>query len=165
MKHVFLLPAAAIVAALLASGPGTTPAPAPGGASLEKATKLLLDERSTDADRRAGLLALLDAVSEAAPSSGVPGEWPRQVARARTLLAGGATPDGEPGGLLREAYRAVNGGSAFRFPELARKPGEVVDLVRTRMQEASEALRASRPAAGVRLMLEAVLLVVTPVEA
>lgn len=164
MKPLFLLPAAAVVAALLAAGPGATPGPAPGAARLEQATKLLLDDRSTDVDRQAGLLALLDAVAEAAPASGVPGEWPRQVARARTLLAGGAPPDGEPGALLREAYRAVNGGAAFRFPGSARTLDEVLGLVRARLQEASEDLRGARSDAAVRRMLEAVLLVVTPVE-
>lgn len=163
MKQLFFLPAAAVVAALLAAVPGSAPAPVPGGASLERASRLLVDERSSDSDRRAGLLALLEAVSEAAPSSGIAGDWPRKVDRARALLVEGGSPDEGARALLGEAYRAATGGATFRFPAVSRLE-DVVGLLRMRMESAERALRGSQPARAVPLMLEAALLVVTPAE-
>lgn len=160
MRTIALLPAAAIVAALLGGGPETIPEPR---SNLERATRLLFDGRPSDADAKAGILALLDAVSEAAPASRIAGDWPARVGRARALFEKCDGVDEEAATLLLESYRQVTGGTDYRFPASVHRIEDAVGQGRLQLEGAAEALRAGRNGDAVRLLLETVLLIVTPV--
>lgn len=165
MRPITLLPAAVIVAALLGGGPESIP-PRPRPASnVERATGLLFDARPSDADAKAGILALLDAVAEAAPAARIAGDWPAKVSRARTLFERCGGVDEDAVALLKESYRQVTGGTEYRFPASVVRIEDAVAHGRRQLEEASEAIRAGRSGVAVRLLLETVLLVVTPISA
>jgi hypothetical protein len=56
----------------------------------------------------------------------------------------------------------VTGGTAYRFPASVVRIEDAVAAGRRQLEEASEALRSGRNGDAVRLLLETVLLVVTP---
>lgn len=165
MRTITLLPAAVIVAALLGGGPESIPLRPQPKANVERATRLLFDAPPSDADAKAGLLALFDAVGQAAPDARIAGDWPAKVARARALFEKCPGVDEDAVVLLRDCHRQVAGGAGYRIPASVARMEDVLALGRHQLEEAAKALDACRSGDAVRLLLETALLVVTPVHA
>lgn len=170
MRTSTLIPLTAFAIALSLSEPGGPPAPTPPKeARLERASRLLLEVGRTDADVKAALLALLDETLEAARSSRLPDGGREKVARARSLLAD--EPPGhdeafcllaESHRLLGESYREATG-KGWHMPASVSRVEDAVTLTSGRIDDATRALREGRANDTVRLLLEATLLVLTPI--
>ena len=164
MRTTTLIPAAVIVAALLGGGPETIPQRPQPRSNIERATRLLLSAPPSEAEAKAGLLALLDAVGDTAPTVRIAGDWPARVARARALIEKGPVGDEGAAVLLREGHRQVTGGTEYRFPASVVRLEDALALGRRQLAEAATALEDGRGGDAVHLLLETVLLVITPIE-
>ncbi len=130
-------------------------------ALVDRATKLMISPDRSDGQCREGLVLLLDAIVKAAPAARIPGAWPAQVADARKQVAAGHLF--ESTALLSDAYRAVSG-KAFVMPAAVRSPNAAKDHIRTQLSTVGGLVDEGRADEAVRRMLEAALMVVTPVE-
>ena len=165
MRPFFLVPVAAFALALALSEPGgPAGAPQPKGAKLERAAQALVDEGRSAEDVRAALLDLFDEAIAAAPAAGLGGEWPAKASRARELFATRSPADPEARSLLEESWREATG-KAWAMPSSVARIEDATALVKRDVGEAAKALREGRAADGVRLLLEAALVVVTPMHA
>ena len=147
-----------------------TLSPASGGQALDvpgqvdRAVRLLLspdshDERCTD-----GLVSLLDAIIGAAPAARLGGTWPAKIAGARDLVAGGRFLAGDTVTLLNDSYRAVHG-KPFKMPPTVRSMSDARGHIRRQLSSVRSLLDQGRADEAVRRMLEAVLMIVTPLQA
>lgn len=165
MRTFFLVPVAAIAVALSLSGPAGPGGPLPAkGARLEHAAQVIVDERRTERDVRGALLDLLDEAIAVGPAAGLPGDWAEKAARARALFEARSPLDEEARLLLEESWRAV-AGKAWSMPASVARIEDATALVKRDVDGAVKALREGRAADEVRLLLEAVLVVVTPMHA
>lgn len=165
MRTIFLVPIAAIAAALSLSGPAGPGSPPPEkGAKLEHVAQVIVDEGRTETDVRGALLDLLDETAAAAPAAGLPGDWAEKAVRARSLIAVRSALDEEARRLLEESWRAATG-RAWSMPASVARLEDATALVKRDVDGAVKALREGRAADEVRLLLEAVLVVVTPMHA
>lgn len=165
MRTIFLVPVAAFVVALSLSEPGgPAGSPPPKGARLDHAAQALVDEGRSAEDVRAALLDLLDEAIAAAPAAGLGGEWPEKASRARERIATRSPVDPEARRFLEESWREATG-KAWAMPSSVARIEDATALVKRDVGEAATALRERRAAEGVRLLLEAVLVVVTPMHA
>ncbi len=130
-------------------------------ALVDRAMKLMLSPDSSDGQCREGLVLLLDAIVKAAPAARIQGAWPAKVAEARKLVATGHLS--ERTALLGDSYRAVSG-NAFVMPAAVRSPNAAKDHIRTQLSTVGSLMAGGRADEAVRRMLEAALMVVTPVE-
>lgn len=129
---------------------------------LDVAIEALSSPNVSDRECQAGMVALLDAIVAAAPAARTRGGWPEKVVAARTLAAGGHMVGAEVATLLNDSYRAVHG-KAFALPEAARSPDTVRGYLRSRLSSVRSVLAERRFDEAVRRMLEAAVLIVTPV--
>ncbi len=127
---------------------------------VDRAIQLLLEPASSDAQCTDGLVSLLDAIVKAAPATRFDGRWLEKIIAARDLVAGGRL--GEAATLLNDGYLAVNGG-AFAMPAGVRSPGDARDCIREKLSSARSLLAEGRADEAVRRMLEAAVMVVTPI--
>jgi hypothetical protein len=165
MRTIYLVPVAAVAAALSLSAPsGPNGPPLAKEARLEHAARVIADEGRTETDVKGVLLDLLDEAIASAPASGLPGEWAQRTARARSLMAAGSPVDEEARHLLEESWRIATG-KPWAMPSSVRRIEDATALVKRDVDGAARALREGRAADGVRLLLEAVLAVVTPMHA
>ncbi|MGE5361653.1 MAG: hypothetical protein ACM3NQ_21770 [Bacteroidales bacterium] len=141
--------------------------PALGGQALDvrghidRAIRLLLSPDSRDEQCKDGLVSLLDAITGAASYARIEGTWPATVAAARDQASrdelGGAV------GLLNDSYRAVYG-APFQKPATVRSVQDAKDHIRGLLSSARSVLNQGRADEAVRLMLEAAVMIVTPLE-
>jgi hypothetical protein len=143
-------------------------APAVGGQTpdvpdrVDRAITLLLSPDRSDAQCADGLLSLLDAIAEAAPAARIDGPWPAKVAAARARLAGGQMGEAVP--LLNDSYRLVYG-KAFAMPATVRSLADARDHIRKQLSSVRGLMGQGRADEAVRRMLDAAVMIVTPIEA
>ena len=167
MRTIFFVPvgAMAVAAALSLSGPGLPAGPAPAGETrLERAARVIADESRTPEVVGAALRDLLDEAIAAAPASGLAGEWTAKAAQARELLAARPPAHDEARRLLAESWREAFG-TAWAFPAGVATIDDALAFAKRNVGAAATARREGRSADAVRLLLETVLLVVTPMHA
>ncbi len=127
---------------------------------VDRAIQMLLEPASSDAKCADGLVSLLGAIVKAAPATRFDGPGLEKVAAARDLVAGGRL--GEAAALLNDGYLAVNG-RAFAMPANVRSPGDARDCIREKLSAARNLLDQGRAGEAVRRMLDAAMMVVTPI--
>jgi hypothetical protein len=131
---------------------------------VDRAVRLLLSPDSSGAQCTDGLVSLLDAIIGVAPASGLGGTWPAKIADARGLVAGGRFLAGDTVALLNDSYRAVHG-KPFTMPSTVRSMPDAKDHIRRQLASVRSLLDQGRADEAVRRMLEAVLMIVTPLQA
>jgi len=157
-------PAAICILAML-----TLPA-ALGGQALDvpgqvdRAVRLLLSPDTSDAQCTDGLVSLLDAIIGAAPVAKLGGTWPAKIAAARDLMAAGRFLADDTVTLLNDSYRAVHG-KPFAMPPTVRTMPDAKDRIRRQLASVRSLLDQGHADEAVRRMLEAVLMIVTPLQA
>ncbi len=129
-------------------------------ALVDRAIQLLLEPASGDAKCTDGLVLLLDAIVKAAPATRFDGPWLEKIAAARDLVAGGRL--GEAAALLNDGYLAVNG-RACAMPATVRSPGDARDCIRELLSSVRSLVDQDRVGEAVRRMLDAAMMVVTPI--
>lgn len=106
---------------------------------------------------------LLEAILEAAPDTGFPPEFAENMKKAKEISdsTSALNPDGIA--YLHKAYRLINPGSDFEFPSTIKKIQDAVDHIKGELATAREKLKSGQTDACVKVLLEAVLMTVTPV--
>ncbi len=131
---------------------------------IDRAVRLLLSPDSSEAQCRDGLVSLLDAIIGAAPTARLSGTWAAKIAAARDLVAAGRFLADDTLALLNDSYRAVHG-KPFKVPASVRSMPEARDYIRGQLATARSLLDQRRADEAIRRMLEAVLMIVTPMQA
>jgi len=146
-----------------------TVSPALGGQApdvpgqVDRAVRLLLSPGTNDEECKDGLVSLLDAIIGAAPTSRLAGTWPAKVAAARDLAASGRFLADDTVALLNDSYRAVHG-KPFLVPPTVRSMPEARAYIRGQLSSVRSLLGQGRADEAVRRMLEAVVMIVTPLQ-
>ena len=141
--------------------------PALGGQALDvpehvdRTIRLLLSPDRSDEESRNGLVSLRDAIVEAAPASRLGGTWPAKVKAARDSDAGDRLGDSVV--LLTDSYRAVHG-KPFKMPATIRSPADATGYIHVLLSSIRPLLDQGRADEAVRRMLEAAVMIVTPLE-
>jgi len=141
--------------------------PALGGQALDvpghvdRAIRLLLSPDRSDEQCTNGLVSLLDAIVQAAPAARLGGTWPAKVKAARDSVAGDRLGDSVV--LLTDSYRAVHG-KPFKMPASIRSLTDATDYIRGQLLSVRVLLDQGRADEAVRRMLEAAVMIVTPLE-
>ena len=134
-------------------------------AHLDRALDLLLAEGASSDEMKAGFLALLDAMAETAPpSSGPGGTCGARFAVARLRMGDGSILDEAGVSLLAECYRETHDGRAFAVPGTVRSVADARQHVRRQIESAQTLLREGRSREAVAVLLDATMLIVTPME-
>ncbi len=144
----------------LSAAPGGQPLDVPG--QVDRAVRLLLSPDSSDAQCIDGVVLLLDAIVATAPATRLAGPWQAKLSSARELVARGRTLSNDAVALLNDSYRAVNG-KPFMMPAAVRSVSDARDHIRGRLSSVRGLLDKGRADEAIQRMLEAVLMVVTPV--
>jgi hypothetical protein len=129
---------------------------------VDRAIRLLLSPDRADEQCRDGLVSLLDAIVQAAPAARLGGTWLAKVEAARQSVASGRLGDSVV--LLGDSYRAVHG-KPFKMPATIRSLTDATDYIRGQLSSVRTLLDQGRADEAVRRMLEAAVMVVTPIEA
>lgn len=128
---------------------------------VDRAIRLLLSPDRGDEECRNGLVSLLDAIVLAAPAGRPGGTWPAKVKAARDSVAGGRLGDSVV--LLTDGYRAVHG-KPFKMPATIRSLADATGYIGEQLSSIRPLLDQGRADEAVRRMLEAAVMIVTPVE-
>ncbi len=127
---------------------------------VDQASQLLLGPAISDAQCTDGLVSLLDAIVKAAPATRLNGPGMEKVAAARERVTAGRLR--EAAALLNDGYLAVNGRS-FAMPADVRSPADARDHIRQLLSSVRSLLDHGRADEAVRWMLDAAVMVVTPI--
>jgi hypothetical protein len=130
--------------------------------SVDRAIELLFSPDTTGAQCTDGLVSLLDAILEVAPAARIDGAWAVSVSAARERMAGGRMA--EAAALLDEGYRAVNG-KRFAMPPVVRSLDAARDHIRRQLSSVRGLMDQGRANEAVGRMLEAAMMIVTPIRA
>jgi hypothetical protein len=131
---------------------------------VDRAVRLLLSADGSDERCTEGLVSLLDAIIGTAPAARLGGTWPAKIAAARDLVARGRFLADNTVALLNESYRTVHG-KPFKMPPTVRSLPDARDHIRGQLSSVRSLLDQGRADEAIRRMLEAVLMIVTPLEA
>ena len=129
---------------------------------VHRAVQLLLSPESSGEQCRDGLVSLLDAIIEAARGARIAGAWPAKIAAARDSAARGRL--GDAAALLNDGYLAVYG-TPFKMPATIRSVSDARDHIRGQLSSVRGLLGQGRTDEAIRRMLEAAVMIVTPLEA
>lgn len=106
---------------------------------------------------------LLEVILEAAPETGFPPEFSQNMKKAKEIHGSTSILNQDGTAYLHKAYRLVNSGTDFEFPGRIKQIQDAVDHIKGELAAAGEKLKAGQTDAGVKMLLEVVLVIVTPV--
>jgi len=130
----------------------------------ESALAQLFGAQRSDAQTRAGMLSILDAVAAAATDAGLTDEWKAMIMGARRRISEGSLVDGESQLALHQCYRQINEGKPFRMPEGIRSVDDAAASARKLLESGPPLLRSGKSLEAVRALLETALMILTPIE-
>lgn len=131
---------------------------------LDRAVQLLLPRDPTGQDLRAGFLSLLDALIATAPDAPSAARCGPRLATARQVASRGSILDDRAVALLHECFRDTHDGASFRVPHSIRSVADAAGYCRAQLQSARDALQNGRGDAAFGRMIEAAVLIVTPID-
>jgi hypothetical protein len=138
------------------------------GPSLEKkieaASAEFLDGKNSDSKTK-GFLLLLEAIEDASVRAELSPEFREKINAARRFCGQFSIVDQNGVKALREAYAMLNGGREFQIPAQVTGIETAVQYCREEFAAALEALKAGNPTDAAKSLLEAAVMVVTPMEA
>ena len=111
-----------------------------------------------------GFKLLVDAIIIAAQSAEIPAEFGEKMLRAKKLFDSRSALDPEGFGLLNESYRLINSGKNFQMPGHLSKPDEMIEYACKKAEAAREYLKQGQNRECVKILLEIVIINVTPVK-
>jgi len=135
--------------------------PKTAAAHLDRVTELFAPN-ATEAQMKAGFEVLLAAMTELVPTAGLPAECGTKLAAARWEVTQGTLGGPKTAGPLADCYRLAHGGKAFRVPDTIDTLDEAMSYARQRVQAARALIADDKGGDGLRALLEAALLIVTP---
>jgi hypothetical protein len=133
-------------------------------AEIKLAIKYLLDGNAPEDECISGFYHLLDAIVLSSPQTGYPPSFKAKVAEANSLLKKTSIYENSGIPLLKEAYRSINSGQEFRFPEKVSSIDDARKLSREMMESSIKALQKGQADKAVKTLLECAIMVVTPMK-
>lgn len=106
---------------------------------------------------------LLEAILEAAPETKFPPAFVENMNKAKEISDSTSVLDPDGIVFLHKAYRLINSGSDFEFPSSIKEIQDAVNHIKGELTAAREKLKSGQTDACAKILLEAVLMIVTPV--
>jgi hypothetical protein len=105
---------------------------------------------------------LLEAILQAAPDTGFPPEFVQNMEKAKEIS--GSTSVLNPDGIvyLHKAYRLINSDNDFEMPGIIKEIQDAVNYIRMELATARKKLGTGQMDDCVKILLEATLMIVTP---
>lgn len=152
---------AAAAAALAAAGMTVA---ADTAAEIRAASSKMLDASASPESQRAGVRSLVDILGRMAEQEkGLPPAARKRIGEAAAAFREDPSPEGKGAAALNEAWRELSG-KGFAFPPGVKGASAAAALARTRIDDCLSALKTADRAGTSRSLLEALLLVLTPME-
>ena len=111
-----------------------------------------------------GFKLLVDAIIIAAQSTEFPAEFGENMSKAKKLFDSRSVLDTEGFALLNDSYRLINSGKDFQMPDHFSNPDEMIEYACKKAEAAREHLKQGRNQECVKILLEIVIVNVTPVK-
>jgi hypothetical protein len=156
-----------VVLTLLASGlllPGRTEAHCPAEdlpKMIQTASSVLFDSSASAEQIRDALVRLLDAALLTLPQSAQAADARKNLEAARTEMKNSSPLSDKVYGHLDQAYRALNAGKSFQFPDV-HSIGEAKAHIKDLLAASVAGLKKGPEGPTSGLLLESVIMVVTP---
>ena len=148
---------------VLAAGPAGTMDKADVDAKIKKIASYLDKPGGPGEDGKLMVTLLLEAILEAAPETGYPPEFVGNMKKAKEISDSTSVLDSEGIEHLHKAFRLINSGSDFEFPSSIKEIQDAVNYIRVELATAREKLKSGQTDACVKILLEAALMIVTPI--
>lgn len=107
---------------------------------------------------------LIDAVIIAAPETGFPAEFKKNMSKAKKLFNSSSVLNPEGFALLNDSYRMINSGKDFQMPADLSNSDDTLKYASLRAEMAREHLKQGQTRECVKILLEIVIMYVTPVK-
>ncbi len=133
-------------------------------ARVQRASRLIFGPKATTGGVREGFVLLLDEAADAAAEARMPAAFASKIADARRRIRDIAFADAKAILLLEECYGEVHGGTPFRMPAGVKSLADVSGYGRGLLEPVPALLEQGKPREALSRMLEAAIVVVTPVE-
>lgn len=133
-------------------------------ARIKRAIDSWVDPKSFDSCIT-GFKLLVDAVIIAAPETGFPAEFKENMSKAKKLFNSSSVLNPEVFVLLNDSYRMINSGEDFQMPADLSNSDEPLKYAIQRAEMARGHLEQGQTRECVKILLEIVIIYVTPVEA
>jgi hypothetical protein len=132
-------------------------------ARIKRAIDSWVDPKSFDSCIT-GFKLLVDAVIIAAPATGFQAEFKENMSKAKKLFNSSSVLNLEGFALLNDSYRMINSGKDFQMPGDLSNPDDVLKYASQRAEKAREHLKQGQTRECVKILLEIVIMYVTPVK-
>jgi hypothetical protein len=132
-------------------------------ARIKRAIDSWVDPKSFDSCIT-GFKLLADAVILAAPETGLPAEFKENMSKARKLFNSSSVLNPEGLALLNDSYRMINSGKDFQMPADLSTSDDTLKYAFQRAEKAREHLKQGQTRECVRVLLEIVIIYVTPMK-
>jgi hypothetical protein len=162
MKRILVVPVL-VVAALFMSGRAQAQSRAEDVQKMiEEASGVILDRAASDKQVQGALIRLLDAAVSTLPQSKQNTDAMSNLAAARTEFKDRSALSEKAYKHLTLAYRALSAGKDFQFPAV-RSIEEARAHIQNLLAASVAGLKKGQPELTSRLLLESVIMVVTPI--
>ncbi len=132
-------------------------------ARIKRAIDSWVDPKSFDSCIT-GFKLLVDAVIIAAPETGFPAEFKENMSKAKKLYNSSSVLNPDVFVLLNDSYRMINAGEDFQMPADLSNPDDTLRYASQRAEMAREHLKQGQTRECVKILLEIVIIYVTPVK-
>jgi hypothetical protein len=132
-------------------------------ARIKRAIDSWVDPKSFDSCIT-GFKLLIDAIILAAPETGFPAEFKENMSKAKKLFNSSTVLNPEGLALLNDSYRMINSGKDFQMPGDLSNPDDALKYASQRAEMAREHLKKGKTHECIKIILEVVIMYVTPVK-
>lgn len=132
-------------------------------ARIKRAIDSWVDPKSFDSCIT-GFKLLMDAVIIAAPETGFPAEFKENMSKAKKLFNSSSVLNPEGLTLLNDSYRMINSGKDFQMSGHLSNPDDALKYASQRTEMAREHLNQGQTRECIKILLEIVIMYVTPVK-
>jgi hypothetical protein len=132
-------------------------------AKIKRAIDSWVDPKSFDSCIT-GFKLLVDAVIIAAPEAGFPVEFKENMSKAKKLFNSSSVLNPEGFALLNDSYRMISSRKDFQMPWDLSNPDDSLKYASQRAEMAREHLKQGQTRECVKILLEIVIMYVTPVK-
>lgn len=132
-------------------------------ARIKRAIDSWVDPKSFDSCIT-GFKLLVDAVIIAVPETGFPAEFKENMSKAKKLFNSSSVLNPQGFALLNDSYRMINSGKDFQMPADLSNSDDVLKFASQRAEMARKHLKQGQTRECVKILLEIVILYVTPVK-
>lgn len=132
-------------------------------ARIKRAIDSWVDPKSFDSCIT-GFKLLVDAIIIAASETGFPAEFKENISKAKKLFNSSSVLNPEGLALLNDSYRMINSGKDFQMPGDLSNPDDTLKYASQRAEMAREYLKQGQTRECVKILLEIVIIYVTPVK-